>query len=249
MTTSALIPPSSQPARLGCTRAGVGPPTGVGYGGARGGFSRGGIPAPGTACDRGVHMGLGFPRGDASARDGGQAADFRGAHGAVRRPLPGRTGRRRSRPPRPGRPPGPVRAQGPQDPDDPHGARLHARRGPPVAVRRVRQRRGPRSRRPGLPADLGRQHPRLLRRRRHVLAGERPSGRTARLARHQPQPARVRRQRSARLARRVDRDAGQPDHGRPAARWRPARSWCSATPWAARSPSSSPTTTRGTPSG
>ena len=98
-------------------------------------------------------------------------------------------------------------------PDHPHGAELHHGGGSPPALRRVRQRRRARARRSGDATDLGRQHPRLLRRRWHVLAGERPAGRAARLAGHQPQPARVRRQRSARLAGRLHGEPGQPGHG------------------------------------
>ena len=119
----------------------------------------------------------------------------------------------------------------------------------PAALRRVRQRRRARSRRSGIATDLGRQHPRLLCRGRHVLAGECPAGRAARLAGDQPQPARLRGERSARVAGRLHREPGQPGHGDRAqgGRGTGRSSW--GTPWAAPSPSSSPTTTHGGPSG
>ena len=98
-------------------------------------------------------------------------------------------------------------------PDHPDGPQLHDGGGPAPALRRLRQRRRPRARRPRVTAHLGRQHPRLLRRRRHVLARERPPRRAAGLAGHQPEPARVRRQRPARLAGRLHGEPGQPGHG------------------------------------
>ena len=128
--------------------------------------------------------------------------------------------------PRPARPrggAGPVRAQDPQEPDHPDGPQLHDGGGPAAALRRLRQRRRPRARRPGLAPDLGGQHPRLLRRRRHVLARERPAGRAAGLAGHQPEPARLRRQRPARVAGRLHGEPGQPGHGHRAQGRRRAR--------------------------
>ena len=85
--------------------------------------------------------------------------------------------------------------------------------GTAAPLRRLRQRRRPRARRPRVAAHLGGQHPRLLRRRGHVLARERPARRTAGLAGHQPEPARLRRQRPARLAGRLHGEPGQPGDG------------------------------------
>ena len=98
-------------------------------------------------------------------------------------------------------------------PDHPDGAQLDDGRGPPAPLRRLGQRRRPRARRPRLAAGLGRQHPRLLRRRRHVLARERAPGRAAGLACHQPEPAGLRRQRPARMAGHLHGEPGQPGDG------------------------------------
>ena len=170
-------------------------------------------------------MGLGFPRARERARTRGHAADVRRHDVAVGRAVPG--GARRCGPgaARTGRPARPVRAQGPQGADHPHGSRLCAGRGPQAAVRRLGQRRRPRTRRAGDAAHLGGEHPRVLRRRGNVLAGERAPGRAPRLARHQPQPAGIRRERRPRLARRVAGDPGQTGHGRrQPGRRRPRRS-------------------------
>ena len=107
----------------------------------------------------------------------------------------------------------PVRAQDQGDPDHPYGPRFDAGGGTAAALRRLGQRRRPRTRGPGVTARLGRQHPRLLRRRRYVLAGERPPGRTDGLARGQPQPARVRGERPARLEGHLPRQPGRPGDG------------------------------------
>ncbi len=77
--------------------------------------------------------------GSAAARR--LAADLRRHRGALRRAVSRRAGRRRPRRARPRRRPGPVRPQDPQDPDHPDGPQLDDGRGPPPALRRLRQRR------------------------------------------------------------------------------------------------------------
>ena len=91
------------------------------------------------------------------------------------------------------------------------------------------------------PADLGREHPRVFRRRDDVLAREREPRREARVACYQPDPARIRRERSAPLA---AGDASARSPTRSVASWTISRSsvrCCSATRWAAPWRSGSPT--------
>ena len=167
--------------RAECTRTRVGPARGrVRWWRDGGDLSVSGDPAPWTARDRGVHMGLGFPRGATP-----EPVDKLQISGALMAPSDG---------------PSPVELA--DAGQAPHGLGVlrdqyvrKVRKNPTirmvpgsmrvegrlVAVRRLGQRRRPRARRAGDPADLGRQHPRLLRRRRHVLAGERASGRATRV--------------------------------------------------------------------
>ena len=210
---SARMHPSSQPRRP-AARPSRRPAAAVGYRGFRGpGLLRVGVThAPGR-CGTGVSHGGSVFQVERGTPTRGRPPDLRRHRRPLRRPLPRPARRLGSRRPRPRRRAGPVRPQDPQDPHHPHAPQLHHGGGPAPSLRRLRQRRRLRARRAGLPSHLGHQHPRLLRGRGHVLAGERAAGRATRLARHQPQPARVRRHRPPRVAGRLHGEPGQPGDG------------------------------------
>ena len=136
-------------------------------------------------------MGLGIPRGSTTPEPV-DSCRSPAPSWPVRRSLPGRTGRRRSSPARPGLPDGTSTSARSARPRRSGCSPVHAGRGR-CCSSPCPTTSGPMGPTAGYPSDLGGEHPWLLRRRRHVLEGERASGRTARLACHQPQPARIRR--------------------------------------------------------
>ncbi len=122
--------------------------------------------------------------------------------------------------------------------DDPPQARRRRPTRCATPCRTTRDAHGPEG--PGERAHLGRQPPRVLRRWRDVLAREQPPRRGARLARAQPQPAGIRRQRPAAVGaghHPRDRRCGRASARRGRGADGPS---CSGTPWAVRWRCSSP---------